>query len=77
MYYVLSLVKDLGFSKSEINPVVIKDGDDLILFDADCPNQLGDFENALMKIGYKVSDMTRIITTLMNILMIMIISPKV
>ncbi len=60
-YFVLSIIKDLGFVKSEINPVVIQTGDGLILFDAGYPNQLPEIESALGAIGFKVSDLKKIV----------------
>lgn len=62
-YRVLSITKDLGFSKSTIHPVVIKDGNGLVLFDAGYPNQLRDFENALAEIGYRISDIRKVVVS--------------
>jgi glyoxylase-like metal-dependent hydrolase (beta-lactamase superfamily II) len=60
-YHVLSLVKDLGFIKSVIHPVLIESADGLILFDAGYPNQFADFETELKTIGFSISNISKII----------------
>jgi glyoxylase-like metal-dependent hydrolase (beta-lactamase superfamily II) len=62
-YTVLSITKDLGFTKSVINPVVIESDSDVILFDAGYPNQLDAFKAAMKKSGYSLSDITMIVVS--------------
>jgi glyoxylase-like metal-dependent hydrolase (beta-lactamase superfamily II) len=62
-YTVLSITKDLGFTKSVINPVVIESDSEVILFDAGYPNQLDAFKAALKISGYSLSDITMIVVS--------------
>jgi glyoxylase-like metal-dependent hydrolase (beta-lactamase superfamily II) len=62
-YTVLSITKDLGFTKSVINPVVIESDSGVILFDAGYPNQLDDFKAAMKKSGYSLPDITMIVVS--------------
>jgi len=60
-YHILSIIKDLGFSKSEIHPVIIEDANGLILFDAGYPNQKAEFESALSALGFNVEDISKVV----------------
>lgn len=60
-YTVLSITKDLGFAKSVIHPVAIRDENGIILFDAGYPDQADDIEQALADIGGTIADITAIV----------------
>ena len=60
-YHVLSITKDLGFTKSVICPVVIESEDGPILFDAGYPGQYDEFELAFRDIGLSISDLRAIV----------------
>ena len=60
-YTVLTITKDLGFTKSVIHPVAIRDENGIILFDAGYPDQADDIEQALADIGGTIADITAIV----------------
>ena len=60
-YSILSITKDLGFTKSVIHPVAIRDENGIILFDAGYPDQADDIEQALAEMGGAIADITAII----------------
>ncbi|MCD1653509.1 MBL fold metallo-hydrolase [Treponema zuelzerae] len=60
-YHVLTLVKDLGHTKSVINPILFETGIGLVLFDAGYPNQIKDFESEFSRLGFSIKDLAVIV----------------
>ena len=60
-YTVLTITKDLGFTKSIIHPAAIRDESGIILFDAGYPDQADDIEQALAEMGGTVAVITAIV----------------
>ena len=62
-YYVLTLAFKMGDTTIEVHPVLIREGNDLILCDAGYPNQMDQIEAELAKYGYLVKDLTKVFIT--------------
>jgi len=60
-HHVFTLVKDLGFTKSVINPVLFETDIGLVLFDAGYPNQREDFESEFSRLGFSIKDLAVIV----------------
>ncbi len=59
--YVLSLIKDLGFAKSLIHPVLIKSNSELFMYDAGYPGQIEELSQEMSGYGLCLKDLTGII----------------
>lgn len=60
-YHVLTLIKDLGFTKSVINPVLFETDIGLVLFDAGYPKQIKDFESEFLRLGFSIKELAVIV----------------
>jgi len=60
-YHVLTIVKDLGYTKSVINPVLFESDIGLILFDAGYPKQIKDFESEFSRLGFSIKELAVIV----------------
>ncbi|WP_083189786.1 MBL fold metallo-hydrolase [Orenia metallireducens] len=60
MYNILTLKFDMGKDLIEVHPLLIQEGEELILCDAGYPNQLQQIELELKRCGFTMRDLTKI-----------------